>query len=139
MVPREGKQGASHGNEQQAPEHIRRNRHHGLSEERRQHARSYRKENRGFARETEERRRSHWGGEDIGAPGYGREIRSITYRPRRMLSRRPERLKDGRARLLSGSHKNRAAKNISGRARPLIVGAHSLWSIAFPERGWKRR
>src|SRR4029077_3425602 len=31
--------------------------------------------------------------------------------------------------------KNRAAKSISGRARPLIVGAHSLWSIALPERG----
>jgi hypothetical protein len=26
VVPREGKQGASHGKEQQAPEHIRRNR-----------------------------------------------------------------------------------------------------------------
>ena len=93
MVPREGKQGASQGNEQQAPEHIRRNRHHGLSEERRQHARSYRKENRGFAREIEERRRSHWGGEDIGAPGYGREIRSITYRPARCYHAGPDGLR----------------------------------------------
>ena len=45
-----------------------------------------------FARETEDAD-ARIGGEDIGAPGYGREIRSITYRPRWMLSRRPERLK----------------------------------------------
>jgi hypothetical protein len=66
------------------------------------------------------------GGEDIGAPGYGREIRSITYRPRRMLSRRPGRLKAGRARLLSGSHKNPAAKNISGRLSPIELQGLSL-------------
>jgi hypothetical protein len=76
------------------------------------------------------------GGEDIGAPGYGREIRSITYRPRWMLSRRPERLKATRPVTERVAQKSCGEKYFGPSA---AVNCRRPGLLHFQNGGWKRR